>query len=80
MMKMDPAMMTGMMVKDSDVTWICAMIPHHQGAIDMARAGLKGANNAESKRLAEKTIREQERSIAELTEWVSKHAKKEGNQ
>ena len=44
------------------------------------RAGLKGANNAESKRLAEKTIRENEKSMAELTEWVSKHAKKDGNQ
>lgn len=80
MMKMDPAMMTGMMAKDPDVAWICVMIPHHQGAIDMARAGLKGADNAESKRLAEKTIRENEKSLAELKEWAGKHAKKEGNQ
>ena len=79
MMRMNGPMMTGMMAGDPDVAWICAMIPHHQGAIEMARAGLRGADNAESKRLAEKTIREQERSIAELTEWLDKNARREGN-
>jgi uncharacterized protein (DUF305 family) len=77
MMKMNGPMMTGMMARDADVAWICAMIPHHQGAIDMARAGLKGADNAESKKLAEETIRGQEREIAKLVDWVSKHAQSE---
>ena len=77
MMKMDPAMMTGMMAKDADVAWICAMIPHHQGAIDMARAGLKGSDNPESKKLAEKTISENEKSLKELTAWVEQHAARE---
>ena len=80
MMSMNGPMMQGMMAKDADVAWICAMIPHHQGAIDMARAGLKGADNAESKRLAEKTIEEQEKSIKELVAWLDKNAKTEGNQ
>ncbi|MER2268564.1 DUF305 domain-containing protein [Methylobacterium oxalidis] len=80
MMSMNGPMMQGMMAGDPDVAWICAMIPHHQGAIDMARAGLKGADNAESKRLAEKTIEEQEKSIKELVAWLDKNAKKEGNQ
>ncbi|SOR30647.1 conserved protein of unknown function; putative exported protein [Methylorubrum extorquens] len=80
MMSMNGPMMQGMMAGDPDVAWICAMIPHHQGAIDMARAGLKGADNAESKRLAEKTIEEQEKSIKELVAWLDKNAKKEGKQ
>ena len=79
MMKMDPAMMKGMMASDPDVAWICAMIPHHQGAIDMAKAGLKTGDNAEAKRIAEKTIREQEKDIAELLQWVERYAKREGN-
>lgn len=79
MMSMNGPMMQGMMAGDPDVAWICAMIPHHQGAIDMARAGLKGADNAESKRLAEKTIEEQEKSIKELVAWLDKNAKTEGN-
>ncbi|MFC1458310.1 MULTISPECIES: DUF305 domain-containing protein [Microvirga] len=77
MMKMNRPMMMGMMAKDADVAWICSMIPHHQGAIDMARAGLKGADNAESKKLAEKTIEENEKSLKELTAWVEKHAQSE---
>ncbi len=77
MMKMNGPMMTGMMAKDADVAWICAMIPHHQGAIDMARAGLKGADNAESHKMAEETIRMQEQEIRKLVAWVEKNAQKE---
>ncbi|WP_246742531.1 DUF305 domain-containing protein [Microvirga splendida] len=77
MMKMNNPMMTGMMAKDADVAWICSMIPHHQGAIAMARAGLKGADNAESKQLAEKNIMENEKSMKELVAWVEKHAQSE---
>ena len=77
MMKMNGPMMMGMMAKDADVAWVCSMIPHHQGAIDMARAGLKGADNAESKKLAEETIQSNEREIRKLVAWVEKNAQKE---
>ena len=77
MMKMNGPMMMGMMAKDADVAWACAMIPHHQGAIAMARAGLKGADNAEAKQLAEKNIMENEKSMKELVAWVEKHAQSE---
>ena len=77
MMKMQPAMMEGTMAKDADLAWICAMIPHHQGAIDMARAGLKGADNAESRRLAEETIKSNEQDKAKLIDWIEKYAEKE---
>jgi uncharacterized protein (DUF305 family) len=60
----------GAIAKDADVSWICAMIPHHQGAIDMARAGLKGSDNAESRRMAEETFQMQEKEIEKLTAWV----------
>lgn len=74
MRNMSPPMMTGMMAKDADVAWICTMIPHHQGAIDMARAGLKGADNEESRRLAQETIASQEKEIAKLVSWLDKNA------
>jgi uncharacterized protein (DUF305 family) len=77
MMKMNRPMMMGMRAKDADVAWICSMIPHHQGAIDMTRAGMKGADNEESKKLAEETIQSNERELKKLTEWVEKHAQKE---
>jgi uncharacterized protein (DUF305 family) len=80
MTKMHPAMMTGMMAGDADVAWVCSMIPHHQGAIDMSRALLRtGGDNAQAKELAEETIQSQEREIAKLKQWLERHAEKEGN-
>ena len=80
MMQMNAPMMQGMMASDADVAWICAMIPHHQGAIAMAQVGLKNGDDPEAKKIAEKTVREQEKSIAEFTSWLDKNAKKEGSQ
>lgn len=74
MMKMNGPMMTGMMAKDPDVAWICAMIAHHQGAIDMARAGLRGADDPESKKLAEETIQSNQKEKEKLIAWVEKNA------
>ena len=50
------------------------MIPHHQGAIDMAKVELQHGMDPELKAMAEKIIADQEREIAELKEWLSKHA------
>jgi uncharacterized protein (DUF305 family) len=80
MMKMHGPMMAAHMIKDSDVAFICGMIAHHQGAIDMADVVLKTGDNAEAKRMAEKTKKEQGQEIAEMKEWLFKNAKKEGNQ
>ncbi len=80
MMAMNGPMMQGMMAKDADVAWICAMIPHHQGAIDMARAGLLEASDPESRKMAEETIRMQEQEIRKLAAWAEKHAAPETKQ
>ena len=79
MMKMQGPMMTAHMAKDSDVAFVCGMIAHHQGAIDMANVVLKTGDNAEAKRMAEKTKKEQGQEIAEMKDWLQKNAKKEGN-
>jgi uncharacterized protein (DUF305 family) len=42
------------------------MIPHHQSAIDMSRAYLPHAKNAEIKKMAEKIIQDQTVEIAQL--------------
>jgi uncharacterized protein (DUF305 family) len=80
MMKMHGPMMTAHMIKDSDVAFICGMIPHHQSAIDMAQVVLKTGDNAEAKKMAEKVIKEQGQEIAEMKDWLKKNATKEGNQ
>ncbi|MBA1158842.1 CopM family metallochaperone [Microvirga mediterraneensis] len=78
MMKMHGPMVAAHMIKDPDVAFVCGMIPHHQGAIDMARVVLKTGDNAEAKKMAETVIKAQEQEIAEMKDWLKKNAKKEG--
>ena len=75
MMRMHPPMMTSAHAKDPDVAFVCGMIPHHQGAIDMARVVLKYGDNPETKRMAEKVIKDQGQEIEEMTAWLKKNAR-----
>jgi uncharacterized protein (DUF305 family) len=49
---------------DVDRDFVAVMMPHHQGAIDMARAELKYGHNEELRRLAESIIAEREHEIS----------------
>ncbi len=60
---------------NADVDFRVHMIPHHQGAVDMARIALKHAKDAETKKMAEAVIKEQEREIAEMQAWLKKNGK-----
>ena len=67
--KMDEAMMaaTG---ADAGETWARKMIPHHQGALDMSQTVLRDTQDAEIRRMAQKTADMQTRDIAELRRWL----------
>jgi uncharacterized protein (DUF305 family) len=56
---------------DPDVDFATMMIPHHEGAIDMARSQLEHGKDPELRQLAEKIIADQEREIAILEEWLA---------
>jgi Domain of unknown function (DUF305) len=62
-------MMAGMAVKpsgDIDRDFAAMMIPHHQGAIDMAQAELRHGKNEQLRRIAQEIIVDQLQEIAAM--------------
>ncbi len=62
-------MASGMVMKNgkySDERFIDAMVPHHEGAVDMAEVALKNAEHEQIKQLAEDIVSAQEAEIREL--------------
>ena len=75
MKRMDGPMMQGIQTGDPDVAFVQAMIPHHQGAIDMARAVLQFGKDDQVKVWANQIITAQQSEIAAMQEWLKQHAK-----
>jgi len=69
---MNRDMMAGATASDIDVAFVCSMIPHHQGAIDMAKAELVHGDDPWAREMAQKVIDAQEAEIAEMLAWLAK--------
>jgi len=60
---------------NADVDFVKGMIPHHQGAVDMAKTVLAFGKDAEVRKLAEAVIKAQESEIALMQEWMKKNVR-----
>ena len=58
---------------DPDVDFARMMIPHHQGAIDVARSQLANGKDPQLRQMAQEIIAAQEREIATLQRWLADH-------
>ena len=76
MKKMDMDMAAMTMTGQPGADFALMMIPHHQSAIDMAKAYLaSGDDDPELTKLSEEIIAAQEKEIAFLEGWLQKNGK-----
>jgi len=71
--KMHADMMASQYTGNADVDFVRGMIPHHQGAIDMAKVELANGKDPEIRKLAEAVVAAQEAEIKQMQDWLAAH-------
>jgi uncharacterized protein (DUF305 family) len=73
MEEMHTAMMAVPYTGNADRDFVAGMIPHHQGAVDMAKAELQYGHDPALRHLAQGIIAAQDREIAQMRRWQTGH-------
>ena len=59
---------------NADADFVNGMIPHHQGAVDMAKVVLAFGKDPEIRKLAEAIVQAQESEITLMRAWLKRNA------
>jgi uncharacterized protein (DUF305 family) len=59
---------------NADADFVNGMIPHHQGAVEMARIVLQHGKDPQLKKLARDIIKAQDKEVAFMQRWLAKNA------
>lgn len=72
---MDEGMQRAPMNGDAEHDFVVMMIPHHQGAVDMAKAVLLNTQDPAMRNLALGIVTEQQYEIERMHAWLEQHRK-----
>ena len=70
MTDMHEGMAKSLNVTDADIAFAVGMIPHHQGAVEMAEVELKYGKDPEMRKLAEAIVAAQGPEIEQMQAWL----------
>ena len=73
MARMHAAMANSAGGQNEDQAFVRGMLPHHQGAIDMARTELQFGRDPTLRRLAQRIVAAQQQEIIEMRTWLIQH-------
>lgn len=73
MQAMHEAMSSVKSTGNNDVDFVQLMLPHHQAAIDMAKAELLHGKDPQMRRLAQEIITDQQSEIELMQLWLRQH-------